>query len=132
MIEPSGFREIARSATVTYPIPFAFALCFAFAVLTLGGAILADGALRWVLVGFSAFSITFAFVMFAFAALRHPELLRSERHQIVHRVLDFIGDSDRGPETLEVGRLLLEGDRTKKASSQSKGRTTRKEGRTDG
>jgi hypothetical protein len=115
VIGPSGFREIARSATVSYPIPFAFALCLAFAVLSLGGAMIAADVMRWVLVSFAAASTLFAFTMLAVAAIWKPQLLRSERQEISHRVMDFIEDSDLGPQTMELGRLLLDAPTKKTA-----------------
>ena len=118
MIEPSGFREIARSATVSHPIPFAFALCLAFAVMALGGAVLTDGPLRWVMVAFGAASVAFAFAMLASAAIWKPELLRSERHEIRSRVIGFIEDSDFAPEAVEAGRLILDQREKKTAPTQ--------------
>ena len=118
MIEPSGFREIARSATVSHPIPFAFALCLAFAVVVLGGAVLTDGLLRWVMVAFGAVSVTFAFGVLASAAIWKPELLRSEHHEIRSRVINFIEDSDFAPEAVEAGRLFLDQREKKTAARQ--------------
>lgn len=116
-MEPSGFREIARSAHTTYPIPFVFALSLAFSVLTLGGAIITEPPLRWAFVAFAGVSLLFAFGFVGWAAARRPELLKSERHQIAHRMLDLIGDNDLTPQTIdEVGRLVSGESRSKKGS----------------
>src|SRR4051812_41280078 len=117
MMEPSGFREVVRTATVTYPIPFISALCFAFTALTLVLAIIADSPLRWVILAFGGVSMTFAGSLIAWTASRRPGLLRSERDQFAHRVLDLIGDSDLTPQTIdELGRLVSGEPRSKKAS----------------
>ena len=127
MLEPSGFREIARSASITYPVPYAFALCLAFTLATLGGAVWASSPLRWVLVGFGATSMLYGLVIHTFAVLRKPELLRSERYQTVQRVIGFVEDSDRGPETIELGRLMLDDRPMKKVSPSPERRQERTE-----
>lgn len=120
MIEPSGFREIARSVSTSYPIPFVFALCLAFAVLTPGGAIFTDAPLRCVFVGFAGLSVLFAFGLITRAASRRQELLRSEKLEIAHRVLDRIGDSDLSPQTIDqVGRILLGQPRSTRRNAKS-------------
>lgn len=121
MLEPSGFREIARSATTTYPIPFLFALCLAFVVLMLGGAIIADGSLRWALFAIGALGFVFGGCLVGYAVLRRPELLRTEHHQVVNRVLDLIeGDSDLPPaKTIEsFSKLLGSEPRSKRQGDQ--------------
>ena len=120
MLEPSGFREIARSATVTYPIPFTFALCLALTVATLGGAIVAQDLLRWVLVGFGAVSMSFAFGLLTLTVLRRPELLRSERQEIRHRIMDFIEDSDISPASVEATLIQLDGPKSTKHKKQDR------------
>ena len=127
MLEPSGFREIARSASITHPVPYAFALCLAFTLATLGGAIWAGSPLRWVLVGFGATSMLYGLAIHTFAVLRKPELLRSERYQTVQRVIGFVEDSDRGPETIELGRLMLDDRPVKKVSPSPESRRERTE-----
>lgn len=79
-METRGFQEAIRTATVTYPIPFAFAVLLLFALLCFGGSLLAEGALRWVLVGTALFSTVSSVGLLAYAVLFNTELLRSERH----------------------------------------------------
>jgi hypothetical protein len=63
-METRGFQEAIRTATVTYPISFAFAVLLLFALVCFGGSLLADGTLRWVLAGTGLFT-TIDAVVFA-------------------------------------------------------------------
>ncbi len=104
MLHPQAFREVVRSVTVSYPVPFVFAAMLAFAVAPFGGALLTAGALRWLLAAVGVSVVGVALFIVLYGILRKPQLLRSERFELAHRVLDLIGDSDMDEATR--GRLL--------------------------
>ncbi len=106
MLNTRAFREVVRSVTVSYPVPFMFVAMLAFALACLGGALAIDGALRWLLAGIGSLFAVAALFVVLYAILRDPRLLRSERSELAHRTLDLIGDSDMD----EASRVrLLEG-----------------------
>ena len=108
MLEPSGFREVVRTVTTGYPIPFAFATLLAFALACLGLATFGPDTLRWVLVGFGGFAVLGASALMAYAVLRKPDLLRSEHHILAQRVLQIAEDSDLTAASLErIGQIVL-------------------------
>ncbi|MCX7383157.1 MAG: hypothetical protein NT133_17495 [Alphaproteobacteria bacterium] len=127
MLEPSGFREAIKTADVSHPIPFLFVVLLAFAVSCFGVAVLAGDLLRWVVAGAGVIAMTSAIGMAIFAMIARPELLRSERHSLVTRAIDILGDSDMDPVTVEsVERMVVETGRW--SLSQERSRKGRKSG----
>ena len=108
-MEASGFQQAVRSATPTYPIPFAFAIGLLFAALCFGGSLEVEGALRWALAGTAIFATLSSFGLLGYAVLAKNELLRSEQHVLLMAVSNVIGDRDMDPATRErVSRAVLE------------------------
>jgi hypothetical protein len=103
------FQEAIRSATVTYPIPFVFAVLLLFAILCLGGSLVSSGwhsVFLTILGGFCAVA-AIALVTCAFAF--KPELLRSEQHVLRMTMASIIGDRDMPPDARErVSHAVLE------------------------
>ncbi len=100
------FHEAIRSATVTYPIPFVFAVLLLFGILCLGASLLSSGAQC---VFFSVLGAFCAVVLVACAFAFKPELLRSEQHVLRMTMASIIGDRDMPPDTRErVSRAVLE------------------------
>jgi hypothetical protein len=103
------FQEAIRSATVTYPIPFVFAVLLLFALLCLGGSLFSGdwhSVFLAILGGFCALAaITLVACAFAFK----PELLRSEQHVLRMTMANVIGDRDMPPDARErVSHAVLE------------------------
>ena len=108
-MEARGFQQAIRTATPTYPIPFAFAVSLLFAALCFGGSLRVEGALRWVLAGTGVFATLGAFGLLGYAVLFKNELLRSERHVLLMEISGIIGDSEMDPAAREqVSRAVLE------------------------
>ncbi len=108
MIDPSTFREAIRTTTVSYPVPFIFGLLLLFSLLCFGGGFAADGGLRWLLAGTASVSALTAFISWGYALLRKPELLRSERHALLVRYFEALGNKDMDPKTRErVSNAIL-------------------------
>lgn len=122
MIGPSGFREAIRTATVSYPIPFMFSVLLAFALACFGLATISSDALRWVLAVTAALCTLSAVLMGVYAIVFREGLLRSERHSLVQRYIEALGDSDMDPAARNaLGRTILDftDEKTpKKASSK--------------
>lgn len=71
-MDPRLFQQAIRSATVTYSIPFMFAVSLLFAVLCLGGALAAEGPLRWVFAGLGTFGAMAGFAIGLHGVLQAP------------------------------------------------------------
>ena len=112
MLEPSGFREAIKTADVAHPIPFLFVVLLGFSISCFGVAAVAGDLLRWVVAGVGVISAASAIGMAIFAMIARPELLRSERHSLITRAIDVLGDSDTDPVIMEsVERMVVEGGR---------------------
>ena len=90
-MDPATFREIVRTVTVSYPIPFLFACLIAVLLFCFVGAAVVPAPLAWVFAATGVVSFLVAVGIAIFAVLRRPELLRSERHSLVSRVLRPVG-----------------------------------------
>src|SRR6185312_7643298 len=93
-MDPGLFQQAIRSATVTYSIPFMFAVSLLFALLCLGGALLAEGGLRWLFAGLGALGALAGFAMGLHGAFYRPHMLRSEAHELRMTVATIIGDPE--------------------------------------
>lgn len=118
MLNPRAFREVVRSVTVSYPVPFMFAAMLAFALACLGGALAAGGAFRWLLAAIGSIFAAAALFVVLYAMLRAPRLLRSERFELAHRVLDLIGDNEVDP---VIRKGLLAGPLSKNLGENASG-----------
>jgi hypothetical protein len=125
MLPWRGIREITRSASgsAPVPVPFAFAACLAFAGFCLRSGQSADGLMRWIFVGFAVVAVAGGLGLFIFAALRRPELLRSERHVLTQRLFQFAEDSGESPPNMRkleiLGRHVSTAERTGKTDEAS-------------
>jgi hypothetical protein len=129
MLNPRAFREVVRSVTVSYPVPFIFAAMLAFALACLGGALAAGGALRWLLAAIGSLFAAAALFVVLYAILREPRLLRSERFELAHRMLDLIGDNEvdqvirkgllAGPLSKELGESVSKREGADQDGSES-------------
>jgi hypothetical protein len=100
MIDPSGFREVVRTVTVHYPVPFVLALLSAFALACFGLAAIMASPLNVIAGLVGAFSGAGMVGLSAYVFLLRPELLRSEKHSLVSRAFDIFLD----PETSNIAR----------------------------
>lgn len=95
------FQEAIRSATVTYPILFVFGVLLLFALLRLGGSMIAADWLRVLFAVLGSAATVSAIALVAYAIRFRPEMLRSERHVLSMRVAQMMGDKDMDPATRE-------------------------------
>ena len=103
------FQEAVRSATVTYPIPFVFAVLLLFAVLCLGGCLISSGWQSILLAVLGGVSAIGAIGLVAWAFALRPEMLRSEHHVLSMRVAQMMGDKDMDPAVRErLGHLIVD------------------------
>lgn len=103
-------REVISGQHITYPVPYLLVILSALCLACLIAAMFAVGAVQTVALALScaAFLVTMAII--AYALLFRPELLRSERHQQIMRVIDVVADSDMDQTTRTelLRRLPLE------------------------
>jgi len=122
--DPGSFREIVRTAKTEYPIPYLSAVLGALALSCLGltadipaAAAFAAGALG-MLAGPAAIGLPVR------AALRRPELLRSERHSLANRAFDVFLDPETSASAREqtgsVMNAFLAGEGMTKHSAAKK------------
>jgi hypothetical protein len=103
------FQEAIRSATVTYPIPFIFAILLLVTILCAGGVLLSTGWRSVFLATVGAFCAVAAVALVACAFAFRPELLRSEQHVLRMTMASIIGDRDMPPDARErVSHAVLE------------------------
>jgi hypothetical protein len=116
----SLFRQVTRTVTVSYPIPFIVSCLLAFALAFVGFGTAATSP--WIAAPLitTGCLIALAAVAYAgYALLRRPDLLRSERFNLVNRYIDVIGDNEvnrSGRDALDRTVLaFLDEDVSKKA-----------------
>jgi threonine/homoserine efflux transporter RhtA len=116
----TAFREIVRTVTVAYPIPFMFASLLAVLLFCFSGAAFVRESLVWVFAATGVASFTVAVGLAIFAIVRRPDLLRSERYSLVNRYIDVVGDDEMNRiDTTALDRTMLaflEEDVPKKAA----------------
>jgi hypothetical protein len=94
MDDSSYFREIVRTVTVSYPVPFIFAGLLGVFFFSVTGAAVLHEPMNWMFAaaGIVAFLIAAGIVIYA--VVRRPDLLRSERHQQAIRLIEIVGDKE--------------------------------------
>ena len=103
------FQEAIRSATVTYPIPFIFAILLLVTILCAGGILLSASWRSVFLATVGGFCAVAAVALVACAFAFRPELLRSEQHVLRMTMASIIGDRDMPPDAPErVSHAVLE------------------------
>jgi hypothetical protein len=115
-MDPGIFQQAIRSATVTYSIPFLFAVSLLFAVLCLGGSLLAEGPLRWLFGSLGTLGAVAGFVIGLHGVFFRPDLLRSEAHEFRMTIANIVGDADvdQGIRAELVRQLQLEPPRERR------------------
>jgi len=112
-----AFHEVVRTVTVSYPIPFMMTCLLAFALGCIGFAM--TTATPWIaaVLIVTACLIALAAVAFGgYALLRRPDLLRSERFNLLNRYIDVVGDHEVNRAGLDRTMLaFLDEDVPKKA-----------------
>jgi hypothetical protein len=108
-MDPRIFREIVRSVTVAYPIPFMFASLLAVLLFCFLGAALVPGPLAWVFAVTGIISFLVAIGIAIFAILRRPDLLRSERYSLANRYVDLLDDGDMDQAARDSAAKTIEG-----------------------
>jgi len=80
-----NLREVARSAYVSYPIPFITTLLIVGGLCLIGAARLFEGAERAILLGIGCLAITAVDVIVVWAVFFKPELLKSEGFRFLEK-----------------------------------------------
>ena len=109
MTDPRTFREIVRTVTVSYPIPFLVALLVAAGVICLGMGAVGKNRVAWLAAGAGGVMIVAACAIAIYAVLRRPDLLRSERHSLMTRAIDILMDKDVSERARDRAGTLLDG-----------------------
>jgi len=105
---PSTFREIVRTVTVSYPIPFMFAVLIAVLLFCFSGAAIVREPLAWIFAATGVTAFIVAVGVAIFAIVRRPDLLRSERYSLVNRYIDVVGDNEMNrPDRAGLDRTVL-------------------------
>jgi len=108
-MNPSAFREIVRTVTVSYPIPFMFACLIAVLLFCFSGAAFVRESLVWVFAATGVASFLVAVGLAIFAIMRRPDLLRSERYSLVSRYIDMLDDGDMDQATRDAMARTIDG-----------------------
>ena len=77
-MDPRSFREIVRTVTVSYPIPFMFASLIAVLLFCFTGAAIVEGPKAWVFAATGIVSFLIAAGIAIFAITRRPETSASK------------------------------------------------------
>ncbi len=105
---PHAFTEVIRTVTVSYPIPFMLACLLAFALGCMGLAVATASVTVAVVMLVTGCLTALAGVGFAgYALLRRPDLLRSERFNVLNRYIDLIGDDRNKADQPGLDRAVL-------------------------
>lgn len=101
-------REIISGRQISYPIPYILGIFCASAIACFIIALFAADSVRAVTLGAGLLALIAAITAMVVAIFVRPELLRSERHEQVMRMLDLAGDKDTTPEVRGVlGQTLV-------------------------
>jgi len=107
-MDPRIFTEATKTASVSYPIPFILVTLLAFCLCCFGGAAFVSGVLLWVLIVAGCVTGLTGVALIVYAVFRRPELLRSERHSLAERYLDWANDPYLDDATRETaGKVIL-------------------------
>jgi hypothetical protein len=97
-VDPRAFREAIRKSDNRYPVPLLTSLLLGFGLALVAVARAFDGAIRTLLVGAGLICGACGGALVWFVVLRRPELLRSEQHTEIIRLIDIGGDKESTPE----------------------------------
>ncbi len=90
-------REVISGRQISYPVPYLLVILSLLCVACLVIAMFARDTVQVIalVLGCGAFALGAAVLVVAI--IFKPELLRSERHEQVMRLIDIVGDSEMGP-----------------------------------
>jgi len=108
-MDPRLFREIVRTVSVSYPIPFMFACLLAVLLFCFTGAAVVHGLLAWIFAATGIVSFLVAVGIAIFAIGRRPDLLRSERYSLASRYIDMLDDGDMDQATRDAAAKTIDG-----------------------
>ncbi len=94
MFDPKDVRTVIGEVRATYAVPFLLAMLFGAAILVLVLSAFVPGPLAWGLFGVAATLIVAALLLLAYAVLRRPDMLRSERYRAFSQVMTIIGNDE--------------------------------------
>jgi hypothetical protein len=80
---------------------------FAFGLALLAFALAFDAAIRICLVVAAVACAAYALLLIGFTILKRPELLRSERHSQISRLIEVVSDKDTAPDARGAAREAL-------------------------
>lgn len=104
MIGDRTFREAVRTVTVSYPIPFLVVAMMAGGIVMLG---LYAATKAWPLAFAGVISVVSPIALAAYAVVRRPDLLRSEKSVFQSRLIEIIEDGDLNPDAqIIIGEAL--------------------------
>jgi hypothetical protein len=96
-VEARLFQHAVSRTAPTYAVPYVFGVTLLFAILCLGGALIAADWMRILLAVLGSIAASFALSLMACAAIVRPEMLRSERHVERMSIARIIGDKEMDP-----------------------------------
>jgi hypothetical protein len=104
MLEPRALREVVRTVSVQYPIPFLVACLLASSLFFFGlNAAFPDWALR----AAGGLALVCACGFAGYAILVRPDLLRSERYSLTNRAFDIMLDKQASRQSrLQAGQIV--------------------------
>ncbi len=104
-VDPRAFREAIRTVDVSYPIPFLVSAVLAAGLALIGLSLAFAQPLHLWLVIAGLVLIIFAVGLIVFS-IQQPnrELLRSERHQQISRLIEVVSDRDTAPDARGAAR----------------------------
>ena len=108
-MDTSHFREIVRTVTVSYPVPFLFAGLLAVFFFSFTGAALLHEPMSWIFAAIGIIAFLVAAGLAVYGIVRRPELLRSERHSLVSRFIDLLDDGDMDQATRAAMAKTIDG-----------------------
>ena len=102
------FQEVVRTVTVSYPIPFMLACLLGFALGCFGlAAVAANPVISGIILGTGCLSALAGAVSAGYAVLRKPELLRSERFNLMSRYMDMYGEDGNKADQRGLDQAML-------------------------
>lgn len=107
--DPGGFREIARTVRIEYPIPYICVALGALALACFALTIVVPPAISWLVAGMGAMALLGAVGLPVYAMVYRPELLRSERHSLMTRAFDVMLDKGATQDARSKAGQIVEG-----------------------
>src|SRR6185437_941579 len=101
-------REVISGRQISYPVPYLAVILACLCAACLVIAMLAADAVRIVALVIACIVAIFLIGMIAYALIVRDNLLRSERHEQVTRLIDIAGDKDTAPDVRDrVSQTLV-------------------------